>query len=80
MPREKVPGVHSAATDVRQGFFSLIVVVMLICRPAGTSAGAQADDLISAARDGDLARVEALLASRVDVNSKGRNGTTFAWA
>src|SRR6476469_794165 len=80
VPREKVPGVHSAATDVRQGCFSLIVVVMLICRPAGTSAGAQADDLISAARDGDLARVQALVASRGEVDAKGRNGATALMA
>jgi Ankyrin repeats (3 copies) len=42
---------------------------------AGTRASAQADDLINAANNGDLASVKALLAKGADVNAK----TSYGW-
>ena len=43
---------------------------------AGTRANAQGDDLINAAKNGDLPRVKALLAAKADVNAKSDDGFT----
>ena len=49
---------------------------MLVCSLAGTRARAQGDDLVTAAGDGDLVRVKALLDAKADVN--GRTTLLFA--
>jgi hypothetical protein len=43
---------------------------VLVCSLAGTRARAQGDDLVTAAGDGDLVRVKALLDAKADVNGR----------
>src|SRR5580693_3586142 len=52
------------------------VLLMLVCSLAGTRARAQGDDLVTAAGDGDLVRVKALLDAKADVNARTGDGRT----
>lgn len=52
------------------------VLVTLACSLTGTLSNAQGVDLINAAEKGDLPRVKALIATKVDVNAKRANGST----
>ena len=58
----------------RLQILSLWVVLASVL--AGTRANAQGDDLFHASQNGDLPRVTARLAAKVDVNAKASNGAT----
>ncbi|MGA3070514.1 MAG: ankyrin repeat domain-containing protein [Terracidiphilus sp.] len=52
------------------------ILVVLACVVASTRANAQGDDLINAAKSGDLPRVTTLLASGINVDAKSSKGAT----
>jgi len=54
----------------------LVLVCLLVC----SRTSAQSRDLFTAAENGDLPRVSALLAKRIDVNAARENGWTVLMA
>ncbi|HYB60386.1 MAG TPA: ankyrin repeat domain-containing protein [Methylomirabilota bacterium] len=63
-------------TRSRKRSLILGILVLLACVLAATRASAQGNDLINAAKKGDLPRVKALIASGVDVNARDDGGMT----
>jgi len=61
---------------MRKHSLILGTLAVLVCLLASTRANAKGDDLFTAAENGDLHRVNALLAKGADVNAKLNNGGT----
>lgn len=49
------------------------LLIALFCAPASTWANTEDNSLFTAVSEGDLSRVDALLAAKVDVNAKKRD-------